>query len=186
MTTEKQMENETIIPIIGQLQEIARMLERTGASSSDVECVDETIDLLANYATLRAELQKAKDTLEARRVEHITNCPSVQFQIERDEARAALSAERERAYRAEAKLCESIADEHEAGYKRAVAELTPRIVALTEALRDYGRHNEGCSGPYGYPCKCGWDSAEIAALLNRTEGETITNERAAIAAIPSR
>lgn len=30
------------------------------------------------------------------------------------------------------------------------------IVKLRAALRDYGRCNEGCSGPFGHPCKCGW------------------------------
>lgn len=32
--------------------------------------------------------------------------------------------------------------------------------AAMEHLRDFGRHNEGCSAPYGWPCKCGWDDVE--------------------------
>ncbi len=38
---------------------------------------------------------------------------------------------------------------------------------LLEWLRDYGRHNEGCSGVYPeYRCRCGWrdDLVKIAAV----------------------
>jgi len=32
---------------------------------------------------------------------------------------------------------------------------------LREALRDFGRHNDGCNGPYPpHKCKCGWEDAK--------------------------
>lgn len=37
------------------------------------------------------------------------------------------------------------------------------VELLQALLREYGRHAEGCSAPFGYPCKCGWDR-ESAAL----------------------
>lgn len=32
-----------------------------------------------------------------------------------------------------------------------------RIKALEQLLIEYGRHSSGCSAPYGYDCRCGWD-----------------------------
>lgn len=40
-----------------------------------------------------------------------------------------------------------------------------RLAALHEALRDFGRHAEGCSAAFGttYRCRCGW--REVAQTL---------------------
>ena len=35
-----------------------------------------------------------------------------------------------------------------------------------DALRDYGRCNEGCPGPFGYECKCGWQETKTRLLTS--------------------
>lgn len=42
-------------------------------------------------------------------------------------------------------------------------ELQSENATLKKALGDYGRHRLGCNGPYGYPCKCGWEEAKKLA-----------------------
>ncbi len=34
---------------------------------------------------------------------------------------------------------------------------TEQIEELKQLLIEYGRHSPGCSAPYGYDCRCGWD-----------------------------
>lgn len=47
---------------------------------------------------------------------------------------------------------------------RGVRDLAARVETLTGLLSEYGRHAEGCSAPYGYRCRCGWDRESAAAL----------------------
>ena len=58
--------------------------------------------------------------------------------------------------------------------KDQVAKLAARIAQALDAeterwkkavadLREYARHSEGCSAPFGFACKCGYDA--LAATL---------------------
>lgn len=40
------------------------------------------------------------------------------------------------------------------------------LLKKLDIQREYMRHSEGCSAPFGYPCKCGLDAA-----LKEIEGE---------------
>jgi len=51
-----------------------------------------------------------------------------------------------------------ILDEQIAKQDRTIAEQKETIAIM----REYVRHNHGCSAPYGYPCRCGLDREKVA------------------------
>jgi hypothetical protein len=61
------------------------------------------------------------------------------------------------------------------GCKEKDAELAQKdatLAALTQALREYGKHPMGCPAEFGepYKCKCGWDDTARALLAPTAEG----------------
>jgi hypothetical protein len=53
-----------------------------------------------------------------------------------------------------------------------VPALVAEVERLRQALEDYGRHSEGCSGQYGpsYRCRCGWRDEARALSVGDGEG----------------
>jgi hypothetical protein len=54
-----------------------------------------------------------------------------------------------------------------------VPALVAEVERLRQALEDYGRHSEGCSGQYGpsYRCRCGWrDEARALGVGGKEDG----------------
>ena len=39
-----------------------------------------------------------------------------------------------------------------------------KIKELKQDLLEFGRHSEGCSAPYSYPCRCGWDKVKTLKM----------------------
>jgi hypothetical protein len=60
-----------------------------------------------------------------------------------------------------------------AASREDVPALVAEVERLRQALEDYGRHSEGCSGQYGssYRCRCGWrDEARALGIGVHEEG----------------
>lgn len=49
-----------------------------------------------------------------------------------------------------------------ADWRNQARQASERADTLAGALREYGRHAEGCNADLGYPCKCGWDETRDA------------------------
>lgn len=124
---------------------------RCGCRVSAMALYDEKITALeSENAALREELARAEgenDILTKRAATFEGRCAVLQ-----EETEAAIT----------------LIEIHEAEN----AALEAKVAELEQALWDFGRHNEGCSGMYvGHPCKCLWDEAQIRLLQKPKRAE---------------